>query len=214
MSRSPAADKVHPRLGAVLGVRHTQADIALGKDIAARGATDELAGLVELLDDKKVASSAVKAIYECGFLAPALLVPHLPRFRALMDCGNNRMVWGGTIAIMCVAKAAPQQVWPHRKRLELCLRHGTVITQMSAVHALTSVAASDPAKADALEAWFEEVLETIGSKQLVQCGELILPVARPAYHERLLGTLVERGEELPSDNARKRLQKLVRKFGV
>ncbi len=75
------------------------------------------------------------------------------------------------------------------------------------------MAASDPAWAGDLEAWFEEVLETIGSKQLVQCGELILPVADARHHERLLGTLIERGDELPSANARKRLQKLVRKFG-
>lgn len=211
--RSAKADKVYGRLGAVLGIRDTKADIALGQDIAARGAADEIAGLVELLDDAKVASSAIKAIYECGYVAPRLLVPHLPRFRALMDCGNNRLVWGGTIAVWCVAMAAPEQVWPHRERLERCLQVGTVITQMSAVQALTTVAASDPAKAEALEEWFEEVLERIGSKQLVQCGELILPVARPAYHELLLGILVERGDELASANARKRLQKLVRKFG-
>jgi len=211
--RSSNADKVYPRLGAVLGVRDTKADIALGRDIAARGADDEIAGLVELLDDQEVASSAIKAIYECGYLAPELLVPHLERFRALMDCGNNRLVWGGTVAVWCVATAAPERVWPHRERLERCLRIGTVITQMSAVQALTTVASSDPAKADELEEWFEEVLETIGPRQLIKCGELIVPVARPEYREHLLGILVGRGDELPSAAARKRLQKLVRKCG-
>lgn len=210
MSLSPRAALVYPRLGAVLGVRDTKADIALGQDIAARGAADELAGLVELLDEPAVASSAIKAIYECGYLAPTLLAPHLPRFRALLDSRNNRMVWGGMIAIWCVARAEPEAVWAHREHLEAALRNGTVITQMSAVQALCAVAASDTAKAGALQAWFEEVLETIGSKQLLGAAELILPVATERKH--LVGSLLDRGDELTTTAARKRLQRLLRRY--
>jgi len=214
VSLSTQALAVRPQLGASQGVRHTRVDIALGQDIAARGAQAELDGLVELLADEQVASSAIKAIYECGYLAPQLLVPHLPVFRAAVDGRNNRMVWGGMIAIWCVAKADPDAVWAHRERLEQALRQGTVITQMSAVQALTTVAGSDPAKAEALSAWFEEVLETIGSKQLVQCAELILPVAAPEQRcEHLLGIAIGRADELVTNNAHKRLQRLVRRFG-
>lgn len=209
MSRSPAADLVYPRLDVVLGVRHTKADIALGQDIAARGAAAELAGLVELLDEPRLASSAIKAIYECGYLAPQLLVPHLPCFRALLDCGNNRMVWGGMIAVSCVAKADPQAVWQHREHLELALREGTVITQMSAVHALTAVAATDPTKASALQACFEEALETVDCKQMLGAAELILPVA--AARRRLVSILLARSNGLTTATARMRLQRLLKK---
>ncbi len=210
MSRSAAAAAVYARLGSVLGVRHTKADIALGQDIAARGAGHELDGLVELLDEPDVASSAIKAIYECGYLAPELLVPHLPVFRALLDASNNRMVWGGMIAISCVAKADPQAVWAHRERIELALRNGTVITQMSAVHALTAVAASDPVKAEQLQDWFEEAFESLDAKQLLGAAELILPVA--AERRFLVSCLIERGDELATATARKRLQRMLKRY--
>ena len=212
MNRSPAAAMVYPRLGSSLGRRDTKPDIALGRDIAARGAADELGGLVELLEEPAAASSAIKAIYECGYLAPELLVPHLPRFRALLDAGNNRMVWGGMIAISCVAKADPVAVWAHRERLELALRNGTVITQMSAVHALSAVAGSDPAKAESLQEWFEEAIETLDAKQLVGAAEQILPVA--AEREHLVSSLIERGDELATATARKRLERLVKRHPV
>jgi hypothetical protein len=212
MSPSPAAQAVRSRLGAALGVRHTKADIALGQDIATRSDAVAMAGLVELLDEPAMASSAIKAIYECGYLAPALLVPHLPVFRALLDGVNNRMVWGGMIAIAGVAKADPVAVWSHRERLELALREGTVITKMSAVHALTAVAGSDPAKATALQGWFEEAFETLDAKQLLGAAELILPVA--ADRGPLVSCLVERGDQLATATARKRLQRLVKRYGT
>ncbi len=210
MSPSAAAQAVLPRLGSALGVRHTKADIALGQDIAARGDAEAIAGLVELLDDGAHASSAIKAIYECGYQAPELLVPHLPVFRVLLDGANNRMVWGGMIAISCVAKADPDAVWAHRERLELALQNGTVITKMSAVHALTAVAASDPAKADDLQEWFEEALEGLDAKQLLGAAELILPVATERRY--LLSTLIERGDQLATATARKRLQRLLKRY--
>ncbi len=214
MSRSAAAQAVYPRLGVVLGRRDTKADIALGQDIAARSASDELAGLVELLAEKKLASSAIKAIYECGYLAPELLVPHLEVFVGLLADRRNRMVWGAMIAISCVAKAAPALVWAHRERIMDVHSSGTVITQVSAVHALTAAVAAEPAWSAALQGWFAQVLREANPKQLVQLAEKILPVAAPGGREALLGIAVSRGDELPSANAVKRLRRLARKHGV
>ncbi len=211
MTRSSTADSVYPRLGAVLGVRHTKADIALGQDIAARRAQDELDGLVELLAERDVASSAIKAIYECGYLAPELLVPHLDVFVELVAGRNNRMIWGGMIAVSCAAKAAPEKVWEHRETLEAAWEAGTVITKVSAIHAFAAVAADSPDRAAALSPLFERVLREADPKQLVQMAEAIVPVAVEDRRGSLLAIATSRREELATDNARKRLDRLVRR---
>ncbi len=211
--RRAAADRVSQRLSTSLGRRDTQADIALGQDIADRLDGDDLGGLVELLDDEELASSAIKAIYECGYLAPQLLVPEFDRLVALLDARHNRMVWGGMIAVSCVATVAPDLVWTHAERIQEAHWRGTVITKVTSVRALSRVAAANPVRAMALVSFFEAVLGAADPKQLVSEAEDILPAMPPEHREGLLAVLVERGEELLTKSARSRLLKLVRRTG-
>jgi len=213
LARREVSGDVRARLGVVLGRRDTQADIALGQDIAARGAQEELDALVELLEDPRLASSAVKAIYECGYRAPELLVPHFEVFRALLDARHNRLVWGGMIALCCVSAAAPELVQPHTERIQAAYRSGTVITKVTAVRTLSRVAATDPSWAAPLVPFFEEVLETADPKQVLSEAEDILPAVPARDRPGLLAVLVARGDDLLTKNARARLRRLAKRYG-
>jgi hypothetical protein len=206
-------DEVRARLAVGLGVRNTEPDIALGRDLAAHKDVASVAALIELLRDRKTASSAIKALYECGYLAPELLVAHVDVFFDLLRSKNNRLVWGGAIALSCVAKADGSATWPRRQELMAIFERGTVITRDAVVRALALTAASSAARERELGPWLLEALSSVRPVNLPRWAEDILGALSARSRAQGRAVVERRLVEL-KPSAQQRVKKLLRAQGA
>jgi hypothetical protein len=70
-------------------------DLAKKKD---RKGIQEIAANV-WSQDKKVQADCIKVLYEVGYLDPTLIAGYAGDFVQLLRSKNNRLVWGGMIAL-------------------------------------------------------------------------------------------------------------------
>jgi len=198
------------RLACGLGRRGSATDVELGREIAASGDARAVATLVELLEDPAASSSAIKTLYECGYRAPDLLVPHAGSFFDLLGHRKNRLVWGAMIALMCVARSRPDLVWERRQEVMDAFAAGTVITQDAAVMAFSEVARPSPARQRELAPWFAHALGTCRPKDIAGWAAPILPALQGNAQKRVAEVVTARLEEIPSPSALKKVGCLLR----
>lgn len=202
--------EIKQKLASALGRRDEQPNLELGQAIAKSGDISAVSALVILLNDQGVASDAIKALYECGYQAPALLVPHVETFVKLLDHKNNRMVWGSMTAISCIAQRNPDSVWPYWERILGALQHGSVITRDMAVVTLTCLAASSPSKAGLLSKPFMDAIFASQPKDVAKLALQILPVLQGEALEKTKVHLTKRLPELAT-SSQKKLERLLKK---
>ena len=51
----------------------------------------------------KIASDCIKTLYEVGYLKPELIAPYVGDFLKLIKSRENRLVWGGMLALSTIA---------------------------------------------------------------------------------------------------------------
>jgi hypothetical protein len=70
--------------------------------------TENKAGIAELvanlkLKNKSVQSDCLGVLYRVGYVKPHLIADYFEDFLALLNSKNNRLVWGGMIALSTIA---------------------------------------------------------------------------------------------------------------
>lgn len=78
--------------------------------------------------EPNIASDCLKVLYELGYLAPELVADYVEDFLKLLKHRNNRMVWGGMIALSTVASLRADAIFPHAETIQKTMAAGTVIT--------------------------------------------------------------------------------------
>jgi hypothetical protein len=118
------------RIDTAVGDTTTETDKALAAEIAKTGDRAAVAELITGLDgpDKNVQSSCIKVIYETGYVKPKLIADYWGTFLKLLDRKNNRLVWGGMVALSCVAEFRAAELFPHVERFGDGLRAKKVQT--------------------------------------------------------------------------------------
>jgi hypothetical protein len=206
--RSKNATEIFARLSCGLGRRDEKPNVEVGRDIAQRRDKKAVASLVELLNDKDASSSAIKALYECGYLAPDLLVPHASIFLDTLRSRKNRLVWGAMIGLQCIAKTKPEVIWPHRAKVMDAFRKGSIITREVAVKALAAVTASSPVRRRELSPWLLEALRQARPQDLHGWLTHILPsLSKEYFQEARIIAEVRLGQL--SISARKKVEELI-----
>lgn len=117
----------------------------LARELAERadraGVAEIAAGLGHL--NANVQSDCLKVLYEIGYLKPELIADYVGDFLGLLKSKNNRMVWGGMIALATVASLRPQEIWAQVDAVLRAVENGSVITVLWGVRALAQVSAAD-----------------------------------------------------------------------
>jgi len=91
--------------------------------------------------DKNIQSDCLKVLYETGYLDPALIADHVDDFLKLLKNRNNRMVWGGMIALSTIASLQADKIFPHVDEIKMTMEAGSIITNDAGIKTLTEVAA-------------------------------------------------------------------------
>lgn len=170
----------------------------LAKELAERRDGEGVAEIAEHLWDrnKSVASDCIKVLYEIGYINPQLIEPYTEDFIRLLGSSNNRMVWGGMIALWTVADTQYETIWDSVDEVVRAMDEGTVITVVSGVKALAIVASKDPEFRERLSPYLLDILRTCEPKRVASHAEDMLVMVDEGNRDEIVSILESRRREL------------------
>jgi hypothetical protein len=170
----------------------------LARELAAAEDREGIAEVAGALGSKNAVlrSDCIKVLYETGYLAPQLIVPYLDSFLRLLGDRENRMVWGGMIALGTIAPLCAEQLFAVREQIVPFLAKGTVITIDNAVKVLSVVAADRPDYGDQLWPVLERHLATCRAQDVARHAEVVHAAITLARRDDYVGLLLRRMPEL------------------
>lgn len=199
------------RLAHSKGRRDEVPNQELARDLAAK---KDRAGIREIAanlsnPDKDIQADCVKVLYEVGYIAPALIADYAEDFLKLLHSRNNRLVWGGMIALGTVASLKADLVFAHRAEIEKVMDEGSVITMDNGVLALARAAAKNEKYNKAIFPYLLNHLKTCRLKEVPHHAEKTLPAVNATNRTQFAAVVTKRMKDL-SGSAVTRLTKVLR----
>ncbi len=163
----------------------------LARDLAARQDRDGICEIAENLWNKNrsIQSDCIKVLYEIGYIDPGLIAEYAEDFVKLLHSRNNRLVWGGMIALSSVAETRASVVMAHLDEIEHVLHTGTVITVDNAIQALARAASRNEKYAREVLPILVEHLRTCRLKDVPQHAEKSLAAINATNKARFIAVL-------------------------
>ena len=201
------------KLASKQGIKGDLPNQELARELAATNNTEGIKEVVENLGnkDRKIQSDCIKVLYEVGYLKPELISEYVYDFLKLLTSKNNRLVWGGMIAVATIAVLKANELFAHRDELYLSMEKGSVITIDNAVKALAKVAAHKEEYNQEIFPFLITHLKTCRPKDLPQHAESVLVAVNLRNKDQYLAVLQERADHMSSSQL-KRIQKLDKKL--
>src|SRR3990172_8539413 len=110
----------------------------LARDLARQKNREGIREIAENLwnKDKNIQADCIKVLYEVGYIDPSLIAGYAEDFLKLLRSRNNRLVWGGMIALSTVAELRADLIHANLDQILKAMHSGSVITVDNAVKAL------------------------------------------------------------------------------
>ena len=107
--------------------------------------TENEAGIAELVanlnhKNKSVQSDCLAVLYHVGYVKPHLIAGYVEDFLALLKSKNNRLVWGGMIALSTIADLKTEEICASLDTVKLAIDKGTLITVVWGAKAIAKIA--------------------------------------------------------------------------
>ena len=185
---------------------------ALARDLASN---KDRAGIREIAEnlwnkDKGIQADCIKVLYEIGYIDPALVANYVEDFIKLLKSRNNRLVWGGMIALGKVADLKADVIFAHLAEIVKVMDTGSVITVDNGVHTLALAASKGGKYNKAIFPYLLDHLKTCRPKEVPQHAEKTLPtVINLSSKKELVAVLEKRMEDL-SGSGLSRVKKVIR----
>ena len=161
--------------------------------------------------NQNVQSDCLKVLYEIGYLAPELIADYVDDFLKLLKSKNNRMVWGGMIALATIAETKPREIWKNVDDVMEAIDHGTLISVVWGLKTLARVASTNKRYREKLFPVLMKHLKTCIPRDVPTHAESILCAVDGSHKDEFLSVLESRRAEMtPSQLAR--LRKITRQL--
>jgi hypothetical protein len=186
------------KLASALGRNDEEPNLALARDIAARGSAPDVRELVQNLSSKQrgIASDCVKVLYEIGAIKPELIADYTEVFVGLLKSRDNRLVWGGMTALGAIAPLKPHELWKHVETLIQATEDGSVITQDWGIRVLAAVSAADLTYEARIFPFLMHFLKNCRPKDLPRHAESLQVAITPMNRKPFLEILEDRQPSL------------------
>jgi hypothetical protein len=176
--------------------------------------TEDRSGIREVAEnlankDKNIRFDCIKVLYEVGYLKPELVAAYALDFLKLLKSRENRLVWGGMIALSTVGALAADELFPHVTEIQKAMDGGSVITRDGGVLALAGIASRKPAYNRAIFPYLLDHLRTCRPKDVPQHCEKILRAVDSENKTAFVAVLEKRLEDLQGAQL-KRVQKVIK----
>jgi len=177
---------------------------------------EDTAGIQEIAEnlwhkEKNVRSDCIKVLYEIGYLRPDLIALYVEDFLKLLKEKNNRLVWGGMIALGTIAHLQPEEIGKHLDDVLRTVENGSVITQVSGMRVLANVAAGAPQHSPRIFPFLLDQLKTCTPRDVPTHTENILPAITPENKNEVLTIIELRRPEFTAAHE-KRMKKVLKQI--
>ena len=185
------------------------------KEICADNDTDGLDEIIEGLYSKKpqIAADCIKVLYEVGKIKPEMIANHADEFIRLLKSPNNRLVWGGMLALSQIVPLRPKQVFDHIHPVLSAYQNGSAITRDYSISVFSGLCLADPAYEKMLFPKIITHLEKCRPKEVAQHAERAAQCVNPNNATVFLAVLTKRRPKL-STAQQKRVDKLIQKISL
>ena len=191
------------QIATAMGRRDEVPNQELAKSLAESGDTCGIAEIAAGLQrpDKAVQADCIKVLYEIGHLRPDLVSAYASAFLKLLSSKNNRLVWGGMIALSTVAPLAADVIFKRADDIIGVMERGSVITVESGVKTLAMVAAANPRYAEQLFPYLLNHLKTCREKDVPQHAEHVLAAVNTGNKDAYIAVIARRLAAAPAARA-------------
>lgn len=201
------------RLACALGRRDEIPNQELARELAASADQAAIAEIAAGLfhADKAIQADCIKVLYEIGYLQPHLIAAYAGDFVRLLKSRNNRLVWGGMLALSTVGALAGETLFPQLKLIQKTMDSGSVITRDAGVLALAGIASTAPDRRAQIMPYLLQHLRTCRPKDVPQHSEKCLVAVDANWAAEFRSVLAARLEDLQGAQL-KRVQKVLRQL--
>jgi hypothetical protein len=140
----------------------------------------------------QIQSDCLKVLYEIGFLKPELVAAFAGDFLKLLPNKNNRLVWGGMIALSAIAEIKADEIFQHVNAIKRAMANGSVITLDNGIKTLAIIASKGERQQKQLFPFLLKYLASCRPKDVPQYAEKILVAANAKNKKALLKALNHR----------------------
>src|SRR6266508_1043300 len=198
-------------LASSVGRRDEVPNQELARDLAANKDKTGIREIAENLwnKDKNIQADCIKVLYETGYIEPALIAPYAEDFVKLLRSKNNRLVWGGMIALGVVAKPSAYVVFNHLDEIKKAMDSGSVITKDNGVKVLADAASAKTEYNKVIFPYLLKHLQTCRPKDVAQHSEKVLSAVNASNKTEFIKVLEKRMEDL-SGAGLARVKKVIR----
>lgn len=156
------------KLSSSLGQKGNDANITLAKEIAEAENRNAIKELVENLKnkDKKIQADCIKTLYEAAYIKPDLIANYYTEFLDLLSSKNNRLVWGGMIALVTITDLKSKELFESIDLISETVNKGSVITVDSGIEIFSKLNKYSE---------YQDKVENLLTDQLWKCPSKQLP---------------------------------------
>jgi hypothetical protein len=200
-------------LASAQGQKGDEANISLAKEIYRLYNKVAIKELIDNLNnkDKNLQSDCIKTLYEIGFLKPELIADYYADFLKLLTSKNNRLVWGGMIALSTITDMKHAKVFASLDRIIETVNNGSVITIDCGVLILARLN-KHAEYFDTTDSLLIEQLWKCPVKQLPMYIEKSLVSINKKNKEIYINLINKRFSECDKDSQRKRLERSLKQI--
>jgi hypothetical protein len=175
---------------------------------------DDISEIAENLWNKEpnIQSDCLKVLYELGYLAPELITDYVDDFLQLLRHKNNRMVWGGMIALSTIASLQAERIFPYVDEIKKTMETGSVITNDAGIKTLTAIAARKDEYRLKVLPYLLKRLSSYRPADAPRYAEIILTAITPTYRSEFIAIL-DKWMETTEGSRLTRLKKMRRQAG-
>lgn len=197
--------------------RNIQSDVPnqeLAHQLAAEENREGIREIAENLCNKntRIQSECIKVLYEVGYINAGLVAEYTGDFLKLLKSKNNRLVWGGMIALSTVAPLTGAEIFEHVAEIQKTMKEGSVITVDAGVRTLAAVAAQSEKYAVSVLPYLFDHLATCRPKEVPQHAESIAVAVGGVFREKFRQVLETRMPDM-SESQAVRLKRILKKLG-
>jgi len=117
-------------LSSSLGQKGNEANIELARQITMSENHEAVKELIQNLknENKRIQGDCIKTLYETAYLKPEMIGDYYSDFLGLLTSKNNRLVWGGMIALMTITDLKSKEIFDSLDLIMKTVNSGSVIT--------------------------------------------------------------------------------------
>jgi len=180
--------------------------------------SEDLAGIREMAENlynknQNIRSDCLKVLYEIGYLKPELIAGYVDDFLNLLKDKNNRMVWGGMIALSTIARIQVERIWEQVEDIKFTIQHGSLITIVAGIKTLSRAASVNQAYSQEIFPFLLEVLSNSIPRDVITHAEEISEMVDESNKTEFINLLESRSPEMTAAQLA-RLRKIVKKLDI